>query len=446
MSQTRTHIVKIPKHNGMFRTIYVPSPEFKIELRSLCGKLERKARRLDKDSVVHGFARYRSPVTMAKAHIGHQFTLSMDLKDFFDHVTPAMLTGKLTKEEMALVIENGAARQGLPTSPTVANIAFAAVDKAILKSLRKTCKNVVYTRYADDLAFSFDEPGLESQIEKIVRENVSRAGFKVNNAKTQLQSAKSGRRIVTGIGVGDGGIYPTREMKRRLRAALHQGNKDQAQGLAEVCKVKTPRQPPEGFGDVSFMDVDDEIVVLKKGWQLPAIDVRKIPERQSVGIDKNVVISADPVMFLGMSTFTTGWTSCMSQPTGQYRKGVIGWLYQAGTRIAYLAHPGDTMTIFGVTRPRMRARCLVHTLRDANGTLVYDRVYGNEPYTAELVLALEKAGVISVTKARQTIKERRVVGHMPKKSYSPYFDSLNRSTAMATSGPWNGKSVFVAKV
>ena len=446
MPEARTQTIQISKRNGSLRTIYVPNQEYKAELRNVCGRLERKARYLDKDGVIHGFARYRSPVTMAKAHIDHLFTLSMDLKDFFDHVTPVMLNGKLSKDELALVIEDGAARQGLPTSPAVANIAFSAVDKAILKALRKAGKNAVYTRYADDLVFSFDEPGLEVVIEKIVRENVSRAGFKVNDKKTSLQTSKTGRRIITGIGVDENGIYPTREMKRRLRAALHQQNIHQAQGLAEVCKVKTPRQPPKGFSEASLLSAEEDVAALKSGWRLPAINFKKIPDRETTQISDKVVISADPAMYLGMSTFTTGWTSCMAQPSGQFRRGVLTWLYMQGSRIAYFAQPGDVVTIHGVTRPRMRARCLVHTLRDDDATLVYDKLYGNEPYVSELKKALEEFGVISIQAARKTHKGTSVVGHSPRKASQAYFDSLKRVEAVATDGFWKNRAVYVAKI
>lgn len=61
---------------------------------------------------------------------------------------------------------------------------------------------------------------LRDSIPKIVSE----FGFVINPTKTHLQCAKAGRRIITGVAVDKFGVYPTREVKRRLRAMKHQLN------------------------------------------------------------------------------------------------------------------------------------------------------------------------------------------------------------------------------
>jgi hypothetical protein len=70
---------------------------------------------------------------------------------------------------------------------------------------------------------------------------VGECGFEINHRKTRLQSSTAGRRIITGVGVGDDGLYPTRALKRKLRAAIHQKHGNSARGLAEVAKLKVPR-------------------------------------------------------------------------------------------------------------------------------------------------------------------------------------------------------------
>jgi hypothetical protein len=181
-------------------------------------------------SVVHGFAELRSPVTNASKHVGYKITVSFDLADFFDtvdkvkHGKPMMAIGA----EAKLLWYKNTAKQGLPTSPIVANIAAAPMDQQILDWLffphpgdpPRTVYRTVYTRYADDLTISFDGAALIPQVLAAIPKIVESHGFKVNPKKTHVQFARSGRRIITGIGVDDS-IHPTRAFRRRLRAAIH---------------------------------------------------------------------------------------------------------------------------------------------------------------------------------------------------------------------------------
>lgn len=242
--------VRIPKGGGAYRTVYVPSPAEKAALRRLLPDLEARAARACPPGVCHGFARGRSPVTNAAAHVGRSFTLSFDLADFFDSVTAETLGGLLPPRLLARVLVDGAARQGLPTSPAVANLAASRLDRLVL-ALRARGADFTYTRYADDLAFSYDDPALTDVLLAEVPAAALACGFRVNDRKTRLQAAAAGRRVVTGVAVGPDGLYPTRAARRRLRAALHRGDPRAAAGLAEWCRLVPPRpagsSPPDVF-------------------------------------------------------------------------------------------------------------------------------------------------------------------------------------------------------
>lgn len=426
-------ILKIAKKGrpGEFRMIYAPRTDQMLILRSMAGKLTTKAQHACPENV-HGFMRHRSPVTNAQAHIGHDYSLCFDLENFFESVVPERVKGKLSQEEMALVFVDGAARQGLPTSPAVANLAFAGADKAILKWIAKAGKNIVYTRYADDLSFSFDDPALIPAIKKSVEEIINRSGFKLNARKTSLQTAQNGRRIICGVGVDDTGIYPTRDSKRRLRAAEHHlemmgepatsaasrrktRQEQRVQGMREWVRVKAPDPQKE-----LKRRATDDYEALRIAWKLRKIDWTRVKKNlvEDVDLTDGVIVTADAALIMGMSTFTTGWVSCMRQPGGQYRRGVVFWAAAPSSFLAYVPS-GHAMTIAGVERPRMKTRCLVHIL--ANGAKIYDRLYGNPEDIPVLKRALETAGYEPAAQHRgQRVLGRILFPTLPL----PYFDSL----------------------
>lgn len=328
---------------------------------------------------------------------------------------------------------DGAARQGLPTSPAVANLAAVAMDRAILKMIDKRKWQVVFTRYADDLGFSFDDPAIAEPLREAVYSVVRRCGFTPNLEKTKLMDANEGRQILTGIGIDHAGIHPTRKAKRKLRAAIHQGNEHSARGLSEWCKLKPPRERV-------YQAKEDELTSLSKAWNISLACLKNAPDKgpdEVVSCESgDVIITGDPIYMLGMSTWTTGWVSCMKQPSGSHRKGVLFWSLLRGTRLATLLS-NSTMTVAGVTRRVMRARALVHTMRD--GTIWGDRIYGNDGDKEILEKALAGRGIVHVSRAPRGLK---VEGHVDARK-KPYFDNLKSSVSTATNGQWKGRKVIV---
>lgn len=230
-------VLRIPKGNGKYRTVYAPEKEEKEHLQSLIPQLVKIAKVRCHPQVVHGFMPGRSPLTNALPHVGFQYTVNMDLRNFFDTVLITHVMDLIPAHLLSDVMKYGAARQGLPTSPLVANIAAAAMDWELLVELPD---GVVYTRYADDLSFSFNEPLFIGDITSLTTRVVQRHKFLVNTDKTHVQWAGAGRRIITGVAVDDHRAYPTRAVRRRLRAARHQGNPGSCAGLTEWCKLKLP--------------------------------------------------------------------------------------------------------------------------------------------------------------------------------------------------------------
>lgn len=235
-------ILRIPKGNGKFRTVYAPGEPEKEQLRNHMPRLIKIALARCHPRVVHGFMPGKSPLTNALMHVGFEYTLNVDLKDFFDTVVMSHVLDIIPADILADVMRYGAARQGLPTSPIVANIAAAAMDWEFLAELPA---GVVYTRYADDMSFSFNEPAFVNlkdggRLMKLILELVEKHKFVLNTKKTNLQHARAGRRVITGVAIEGHRAWPTRAVRRRLRAARHQGNPGSTAGLREWCRLKLP--------------------------------------------------------------------------------------------------------------------------------------------------------------------------------------------------------------
>lgn len=233
-------VIELTKPNGKIRRVFSPKGDFKKRLSSIAPAIARVAEQFDEHGTQHAFTAGRSPITNARVHIGFQWTLSMDMSEWFDSVKRKHLEpfcechagGMLLKDRHGLMVceisdcfIDGAARQGLPTSPAICNLAAVPMDNDIL-AMRKRGRFPDYcfefSRYADDLTISSNSwPVIQMLLER-VPQIVERHGFRINAAKTKVQCAKAGRRMITGVAVGETDIYVPRETRRRIRAGLHQ--------------------------------------------------------------------------------------------------------------------------------------------------------------------------------------------------------------------------------
>lgn len=194
----------------------------------------------------HGFVPKKSCITQAKQHIGFKYTISLDIKDFFDSIKPDLVQGIIPEELIPYLFVNGSARQGLSSSPILSNIAFHQIDVAINEFLSSyfrfggdsqrdgiddflsgtwpTAAPFSYTRYADDISVSLNNDELIDTIINNICMIIERHGLRINVKKTKIQSYLTGRRIICGIGVDKTDIHPTRKTMKKLRAATHQKN------------------------------------------------------------------------------------------------------------------------------------------------------------------------------------------------------------------------------
>jgi retron-type reverse transcriptase len=151
--------VYVPKRSGGKRLLCVPDDNLKAIQRTI---LRRLLGRLRCHAAVTGFQRGESIVSHARRHVRRAVVVRLDLKDFF----PSTRERRVYRYFRKIGWNRPAARllrrlcthragvpQGAPTSPRLSNLVNYRLDCRLAAMANKL--GAGYSRYADDLTFSF---------------------------------------------------------------------------------------------------------------------------------------------------------------------------------------------------------------------------------------------------------------------------------------------------
>jgi hypothetical protein len=227
---------EIPKAKGGTRRIAAPRGPLRRVQRAILDQILSKVPHHD---AAHGFVARRSTVSNARPHVGAALVVKTDLKDFFPTVhyrrvvgifvalgynelvarTLAGLTTYRPRLADGRVVWPGVLPQGAPTSPALANLACRRLDTRLSRLAARY--GAVYTRYADDLTFSFAAPP-DIAVGRFlwwVDSVCQHEGFLEHPAKRKFLRAKTQQRV-TGL-VVNADVHLPRADRRRFRALLH---------------------------------------------------------------------------------------------------------------------------------------------------------------------------------------------------------------------------------
>ena len=238
----------VPKRDGSPRLISAPKPDLKAVQRWIAREVTAH---LPVHGAAHGFLVGRSIATNARVHAGARVLVKLDIKDFYPTVTWRRVKGLLRRAGlgeqlatlMALLCTESPRQevqthgktyyvatgprslpQGAPTSPSITNALCLRLD-ARLSGLA-TKLGARYTRYADDLAFSWhgDDKAEIGSLMKAVNAIVRAEGFTVHAKKTRVMRSGA-RQQLTGLVVntapeGRPLARVPRTTVRNLRAAI----------------------------------------------------------------------------------------------------------------------------------------------------------------------------------------------------------------------------------
>jgi RNA-directed DNA polymerase len=233
----RYKVYPIPKRKaGEVRIIAQPAREVKALQYWLIDKF------LDKLPVHSSATAYRIGKNIAhnaRVHRLGSYVLKMDFKDFFPSIKAhdfrryckrnkielesreldailRILFWK-PKDSSTLILSIGA-----PSSPLLSNILMRDFDEKVAKFCAK--KKVRYTRYADDLSFSSKNSSSLREVENYVTvlcERIASPKLVLHQDKLVRVSKRDSRRITGLIITNDAKVSLGRELKRKIRAAVH---------------------------------------------------------------------------------------------------------------------------------------------------------------------------------------------------------------------------------
>jgi RNA-directed DNA polymerase len=216
----------IPKRTGGKRIIQSPNRELKVIQRRI---LHRLLKRIRSHPAARGFERRQSIVTNALPHREKAIVLRMDVKDFFrstqsHRVRDMFLRLGWNKEAATLITklctyEEGLP-QGAPTSPRLSNLVNLRLDIRLAAAAKKASAD--YTRYADDLTFSFkkDDSLTARKMIRVTKLVLEDFGYQLHTRKKLHIRRQHQQQLVTGLVVNDR-VRLTRKTRRWLRAVEH---------------------------------------------------------------------------------------------------------------------------------------------------------------------------------------------------------------------------------
>lgn len=214
----------IPKKDGSERVLSIPSYPLKIVQKWILTEILEKITVSDQSmAFVPG---KNGLLDNANKHKNNVFVLEMDITDFFGSINSKTIFHLFQNigynKDVSTIFSNictynNSLPQGGVTSPYLANLVCYNLDKRLTGFCDR--RDIVYTRYADDMSFSCNNRIILNRAESIISRIVEDEGFIINPKKTRYLSEQT-KKTVTGITINSGEAHANRELKRALRAAI----------------------------------------------------------------------------------------------------------------------------------------------------------------------------------------------------------------------------------
>jgi hypothetical protein len=201
----------IAKSDRGERRLLAPSPALKTLQRRL---LDHYLASLPVHACATAFRPGSSIVHNARAHAWQRLIATVDLRDFFESTRAARVRaffvrygwhGEELQTLLRLCVFRNGLPQGAPTSPCLSNLVNVPLDLRLDRLAQQT--GAIYTRYGDDLTFSWNSDRMPGGFQCAVEDALHAAGYDIQPRKGWRVVPVSDRPCITGLVLtGDGGL------------------------------------------------------------------------------------------------------------------------------------------------------------------------------------------------------------------------------------------------
>ena len=234
--QLRYRRFSIRKRQGSRRRkISAPSDKLKKLQRRL---LDNYLSGLFVHHAAHAFRPQHSVATHARVHLGQKLILTCDLKDFFGQTSADRIRAWFRiqgwqdaglRTLMRLCVFESSLPQGAPTSPILSNLINMPLDEQLFQ-LAATA-GARYSRYADDLVFSWSSEREPRSIRSQVEGCLEQFGYQIQTEKGWRQQRQQDQPEVTGVSVRGRQLRPAQRILERWKAIFKKPSRQQLAGM-----------------------------------------------------------------------------------------------------------------------------------------------------------------------------------------------------------------------
>jgi RNA-directed DNA polymerase len=217
---------RIPKRRGGWRLIHSPNKEMKAVqawiLRNILDKLSTSP-------YATAYVKGRGLLDNVSPHMSNRYFLSVDIRNFFPSVGSFRVRHLFETVGYSKLAANNLSRicsyfsrlpQGAVTSPTLSNLICLRLDRRLAGLVSR--RNVVFTRYADDITLSTNNRNVLPRLLPLVYQILREEGFEPHQEKTRILGPRT-RCAITGLvkNSSDPAFGVGKRKKTAMRAVIH---------------------------------------------------------------------------------------------------------------------------------------------------------------------------------------------------------------------------------